>query len=44
MEKPKYSITKPDSQNVLHEFSTQKIITEENQYKDGIYALEKARK
>jgi hypothetical protein len=40
MEKPKYSMTKPNSQNP----ALQRIIMGKHQYKDGNYALEKARK
>jgi hypothetical protein len=47
MEKPKYSMTKPNSHNIFQESSPSKIIIEKKkkkQYEDGNYALEKARK
>jgi hypothetical protein len=45
MEKPKYSMIKPNSHNYFSmNPALQRIITEKKKYKDGNHALEKARK
>jgi hypothetical protein len=44
MEKPKYSMTKPNSQYISMNPGLQRIIKGEIQHKEGNYALEKARK
>jgi hypothetical protein len=42
MEKPRYSMTKPNMQNIFP--SLQRIIDRKLQHKEGSYTLEKARK
>jgi hypothetical protein len=44
MEKPKFSMTKPNSHNFFHKSSPSKIIKEKLQHKEKNDALEKARK
>jgi hypothetical protein len=45
MEKPKYSMTKPNSRNIFPQIQPfKRIIKGKHQHKDGKYTLEKARK
>jgi hypothetical protein len=44
MEKPRYSMTKPNLHNTFHKSSPSKDNKGKLQHKEGKYALEKARK